>query len=153
MAAIRREVVRSKKWLDDEEFLEVLSIAQLLPGANPPNVAVLVGSRLRGALGATIALTAGILPGFAILMLLATLIFEAHLPGLGGALRGCAAAAVGLTLANAIELTRPRRRVPLDLVVAAAVAIAVLELHASLWVTLLVFVPLSLLVPRPQRAR
>ena len=152
MGAIRREIVRSKKWIDEEEYLELLSVAQLLPGANPTNVAVLVGSRLRGALGAAVALAAAVLPGFTILMVLAAIVLDAHLPGIRGALRGCAAVAVGLTLANAIEMTLPRRRNLADLALTAAVAVAVLVLHASLAITLLVFVPLSLLVPRAKPA-
>ena len=148
MAAIRREVVRANRWLDEEAFLELLSIAQLLPGANPTNVAVLVGARLRGWPGAAAALVAAVVPGFAILLALAALVLDAHLPGMRGALRACAAVAVGLTLANALEMTWPRRRSVVDLAIVAAVACAVIFLHASLAVTLLIFVPLSLLVPR-----
>jgi hypothetical protein len=63
-------------------------------------------------------------------------------------LRACAAVAVGLTLANAIEMTLPRRRDLIDMLIIAAVAAAVLLLHVSLAVTLSIFIPLSLLVPR-----
>jgi chromate transporter len=148
MAAIRREVVRANTWLNEDEFLELLAVAQLLPGANPTNVAVLVGSRLRGAAGATVALISAVLPGFAILMVLAVILLDAHLPGIRGALRACAAVAVGLTLANAIEMTWPRRRQYADLAIVVAVAAAVLLLHVSLFVTLLVFVPISFFIPR-----
>lgn len=150
MAAIRREVVRKAGWLDDDQFLELLSIAQLLPGANPTNVAVLVGARLRGSLGAAVALTAAVLPGFAILMVLAAVALDSHLPGLRGALRACAAVAVGLTLANAIEMTLPRRGNLPELAIVAAVAASVLVLHLSLALTLAVFIPLALLVTRAQ---
>jgi chromate transporter len=149
MGAIRREVVRLNKWVDDDTFLEILSLAQLLPGSNPTNVAVLVGSRLRGAAGATVALLAAVLPGFAILMVLGVFALALHQPWMTGALRGCAAMAVGLTLANAIEMTAKRINVP-DLAIMAAVAAAVLVLHASLALTLVIFIPIALVLTRPQ---
>lgn len=149
MAAIRREVVRRNEWLTDDDFLALLSIAQILPGANPTNVAVLVGSRLRGALGATTALVSMVIPGFAILFVIAAIALDSHAPALRGALRGCASVAVGLTLANAIEMTLPRRKHLIDLALILAVAATVIFLHASLVVTLLIFVPIALLVTRP----
>jgi chromate transporter len=149
MGAIRREVVRLNKWVDDDTFLEILSLAQLLPGSNPTNVAVLVGARLRGAIGATVALLAAVLPGFAILMVLGAFALALHAPWMLGALRGCAAMAVGLTLANAFEMTAKRINVP-DLVIMAAVAGAVLFLHVSLALTLLIFIPLALVFTRPK---
>ena len=182
MAAIRREVVRRRAWLSESEFLELLSIAQILPGANPPNMAVMIGSRLRGLPGAAAGLAASVIPGFAILMAIALLALDVHLPALTGALRGCAAVlpgfailmaiaavaidvhsaaltgalracaavAVGLTCANAIELTLPRRKSVVDLVLIAAVAAFVLVLHASLALTLAVFVPIALVATRPR---
>jgi chromate transporter len=149
MGAIRREIVRVNRWLDEEEFLELLSIAQLLPGANPTNVAVLVGSRLRGASGAAAALIAAVLPGFAILMVLAAVALGSHLPAVTGALTACAAVAVGLTLANAIEMTLPRRTNLIEMAIVAAVAVSVLVLHLSLVLTLVLFIPLALLLTRP----
>jgi chromate transporter len=152
IAAIRREVVRKNAWLTEDEFLALLAIAQILPGANPTNVAVLVGSRLRGVVGATAALAAAVLPGFAILMVIAAIALDSHAPALRGALRGSAAVAVGLTLANAIEMTLPRRKSFIDLALILAVGCSVVFLHVSLVVTLLVFVPIALLVTRPAAA-
>jgi chromate transporter len=149
MASIRREVVRHNRWLGEAEFLDLVAVAQIAPGANPANVAVLVGSRLRGAPGAAVALGAVVLPGFTVLMILAALVLGARVPALLGALRACAAVAVGLTFANAIEMTLPRRRSVVDLAIVAAVALSVVVLHASLAVTLAVFVPLALLLTRP----
>jgi chromate transporter len=149
MPAIRREVVRRNGWLDDEAFLEVLALAQLLPGSNPSNVAVLVGSRVAGLPGATVAFFATMLPGFAILMILGAFALDSHLPWMGGALRGCAAMAVGLTLANTIELTVKRINV-VDIAIVLSVVIFVLVLHASLALTLAIFIPVALVLTRPK---
>jgi len=151
MPAIRREVVRRNGWVDDETYLELLALAQLLPGSNPTNIAVLIGARVRGMLGATVALFAMVLPGFAILMILGAFALDSHQPWVQGALRGCAAMAVGLTLATSIEMTAKRVRIA-DLAIIIGVAATVLVLHASLVVTLVAFIPISLFLMRKRAA-
>lgn len=153
MSAIRREVVKNAKWLDDEQYLEILSLAQLLPGANPTSIAVLVGAQLRGIAGATVALLAAVLPGFTILMLIGALALDSHSSWITGALRACAAVAVGLTLANAVELTMKRITIS-DILIMAGVAASVLLVHLSLFLTLLIFTPIALMFtkPKPKKA-
>jgi chromate transporter len=150
MSAIRRAVVKRNGWLTEDEFLGLLSVAQILPGANPTNVAVLVAGKLRGPLGAATALLSAVLPGFLILLVIAYIALTSHQPVLMGALRGCAAVAVGLTFANAIEMTLPRRTKWVDLLLVLVTAASVIVLHTSLFVTLLVFVPVAVLVTRPE---
>lgn len=147
MASIRREVVRANRWLDDDQFLEVLALAQLLPGSNPTNVAVLVGQRLAGVAGAAAALLSVVFPGFVILMIVGAFALDSHQPWVRGALRGCAAMAVGLTLANAVELTARRINV-VDVSIIVAVAAVVALLHLSLVLTLLIFIPVALVLTR-----
>jgi chromate transporter len=91
------------------------------------NLAVFIGHRVRGARGALVATLAVCLPPFAIALIVAYAYFaRIDVPLVGAALRGCAAAAVGLTIANAIELTVERRRDgPLGLALLAATAVAV----------------------------
>ncbi len=147
MAAIRREVVRRNGWVNDDEYLEILGLAQLLPGSNPTNTAVLIGQRLAGLAGAISGLIASVLPGFVILMIIGAFALDSHQPWVHGALRGCAATAVGLTLANVIELTVKKPRA-VELAIVAAVFAAALFAHLSLAVTLIVFVPLTFLLNR-----
>ncbi|HXP94121.1 MAG TPA: chromate transporter [Candidatus Binatia bacterium] len=151
-AAIRREVVRSRGWLTDEEYLELRSIALISPGPNSPNLALLIGLRLSGTIGAILSYAAASVPSTIILLLLGALALDPQFPALRAALRGCAAAAVGLTVANALELTAIyRSRVPQLLVVAAA-AVCVVFAHLSLWATLLAFVPISFALTKPVAA-
>ena len=148
MPAIRREVVSLRRWMDDEQYLEMLALGQLLPGSNPTTVAVLVGSHVRGAIGAAVALFASVLPGFAILMIIGAIALDSHAPWVQGALKACAAFAVGLTLANAVELTKKRIKIA-DLAIVAGVAASVLVLHISLLWTLVIFTPIALLIVKP----
>ena len=48
----RRQLVDVKRWITDAEMTELLSLAQLLPGPNIVNVAIMLGTRFRGAAGA-----------------------------------------------------------------------------------------------------
>src|SRR5262245_39835686 len=47
----RRELVDRLHWLSDREFVELLTIGQLLPGPNVLNLTVMVGNRLGGLTG------------------------------------------------------------------------------------------------------
>ena len=48
----RRIVVDQQRWLDDQEFAEILSLCQFMPGPNIVGIALCSGSKLRGPLGA-----------------------------------------------------------------------------------------------------
>ena len=60
---LRNSLVTKKAWIDDKEFVEMLSISQSLPGLNATNMAILVGDKLRGALGSIAAIIGMCLPG------------------------------------------------------------------------------------------
>lgn len=134
-------MVERRDWLDDDEFVEALALAELMPGANLVNLAVFIGHRLHGAAGAAVATLAVCIPPFAIALAVAYAYF-AHIdvPLVGAALRGCAAGAVGLTIANAVELTLERRSDgPLGLALLAATAVVVGAFKLSLLPTFIVF--------------
>ena len=46
-------LVVEKKWLSEEEFLSALTMCRVLPGANQVNMAVFVGTKMRGIPGAS----------------------------------------------------------------------------------------------------
>lgn len=149
--AMRRECIR-RNWLDEREFLDLYGIAQVSPGAIPVSLAVLIGRRLAGNAGFLVCLVAETVPGFVVLMGIALLSMDAHMGVLRAALRGCAAAAVGLVLGNALELSWPYRMKPADLAILAGVAVSVLVFHASLLVMFLIFIPASIALQRWVRA-
>jgi chromate transporter len=133
--------VERRAWLSDEDFIEALELAELMPGANLVNLAVFIGHRLRGARGAAVAMLAVCVPPFAIAIAVAYAYYaRIDVPFVGAALRGCAAAAVGLTIANAVELTVERRGDgPLGLALLAATALAVGVLKLGLLPTFALF--------------
>jgi chromate transporter len=146
-AAIGDEMVRRRKWITNEEFLTFRSIALVAPGPNSPNLAILIGRHLAGPRGAALAFMAATVPGVVAIVLFGLLALTTH-SAIGGTLRGCAAAAVGLAFANALEMTAPWRGDVLRLGLVTATFFAVMALHAPLWLTLVVFVPVALVLLR-----
>jgi len=108
--------------------MDGLEIAQVLPGPNILNLALYCGQKVRGVPGAIAAFLGASVPPFIIVLIAGALYFKfAGNPYVQGALRGCAAGAVGLTIGNALELTWDERadwvRLPLIVVTAAAVSL------------------------------
>ena len=110
MPFARRMLVEERRWLSAEEFTEILSLCQLLPGPNVVNVAVCVGTRYRGAWGAFAAF-AGLMtaPFFIILALGALHTQYGHLPAVSASFRGISAAAAGLVVAMGFKMAASRR--------------------------------------------
>ena len=71
ISIIEREVVDRYHWLDKAEFLDLLAVAQSLPGIMAVNIAVVVGDKLRGFKGALSAAAGTIMPSFLIILLIA----------------------------------------------------------------------------------
>jgi chromate transporter len=124
-ASIRRQVL-DRGWMDRERFMDGLEVAEVLPGPNILNLALYCGQRVRGIPGAVAAFAGASIPPFAIVLLAGALYFKfAANPYVHGALRGCAAGALGLTFANAVELTWDERADWLRLILIAITALAV----------------------------
>ncbi len=152
VAYLRNGLVTRNAWLDDKSFVELLSISQTMPGLNATNMAVLVGDRLRGVLGSVAALVGICLPG-GLFMFTAGYLYHFHksMPGAPAALKGVAAAAVGLVLATTVQLSGKSLKGVMDLIIVAVSAVGVAVFHWSvLWVLLGVGL-LAVLWYRPRR--
>ena len=73
ISLMHREVVEENKWLSEEQFLNALSFCMLLPGPEAMQLATYSGWRLHGVLGGLVAGLLFVLPGAAIIMLLASI--------------------------------------------------------------------------------
>ena len=142
---IHREVVERLGWLDNKAFLSGLTVAQVLPGANPVNIALYVGLQLRGGAGAAAAVFGMLIPAFCTTLLLGYLYRSyGQLAVVHFVLAGMAAAGVGATLSMGIRVAR---RLPRDLVTALlAVTVFVLVgvLRWPMVPVVAVMVPLSI---------
>ncbi|MCB4769924.1 chromate transporter [Ancylobacter sp. Lp-2] len=136
----RRAVVERYKWVDSDEFTELVGLAQFLPGPNIINLSIVLGSRFRGVPGA-IAAFCGLTLAPAVFVIIAGTIFARYSgePAVADLLSGLAAGAAGLVIAMAGRMGERLWRRPsvqgLGVVAAAFIGIAVLGLPL-LWVML-----------------
>ena len=70
IAAIKSELVQ-RGWLNDEDFVDIITLAQTAPGLFAVNISILTGHRLRGTKGSVVATIASCLPPFLIILLVA----------------------------------------------------------------------------------
>ena len=68
---IEAEVVDRHRWIDREEFLDIIAIAQSCPGVFAINISVFIGYKLRKVKGALCTALATALPSFIIILLIA----------------------------------------------------------------------------------
>lgn len=71
---IEDEIVEKNKWMTEDEFLDVLAMAQSLPGPLAVNTATFVGYRLKGSRGAAVCCLGTVLPSFLIILVIASLL-------------------------------------------------------------------------------
>jgi chromate transporter len=151
---LRGSLVNKRHLVDDKEFVEMLSISQSLPGLNATNMAILVGEKLHGALGSIVAILGICLPGAA-LMYVVGMFYRMHgnHVWVTAALKGVAAAAVGLILSTVVELSEKSLAQKFDFVFMALTVIAVNRLHQSVPRTLIAVGLLAILFHRPDKGQ
>ena len=108
---IQREWVEKERWLTREQFLELLAVAQVMPGPNVVNLALIFGDRAFGLRGAMAGLGGMLLVPLGIVLALTVgYIHYASHPVIAGVLRGMGAAAAGLIFATGVKLLTALRR-------------------------------------------
>lgn len=70
IAAIKSELIE-RGWLKDEDFLDIITLAQSAPGLFAVNISILTGHKLRGTKGSVVATIASCLPPFLIILMIA----------------------------------------------------------------------------------
>ncbi len=76
IANIRETVVNKKAWLDDDELLEVLTIAESTPGPIAINLATYVGYKKKGFLGSLFSTLGVVLPSLIIIFIISLFLDE-----------------------------------------------------------------------------
>lgn len=71
ISIIEKEIVEHHKWIDKKEFLDLLAVAQSLPGILAVNISVAVGDKVKGIKGSMMAALGTILPSFIIILAIA----------------------------------------------------------------------------------
>lgn len=109
ISIIEKEIVDRKGWIEREEFLDLLAVAQSLPGILAVNISVAVGDKLRGMRGATAAALGTILPSFLIILCIAIFLTPDLIKNnetLSAIFKGVRPAVVALIIAPVISSAR-----------------------------------------------
>jgi chromate transporter len=144
---VRRAVVERNRWLDDREFVELLSLGQVLPGPNVINLAVMMGLRFAGWRGALAAF--GGLVFVPMLVVLSMLGLYRHFQDVAAvrhALTGMTAVAAGLVMSTAVRLAQSQSRTWRALLVGAAAFVSIGLLRWPLVPVMVLLVPLALVL-------
>lgn len=143
----RHHLVEVKRWITDAEMTEFLSLAQLLPGPNIVNVAIMLGTRFRGAAGAAAGVLGLMLVPLVLFLALGAIYQQyAEVPWLRGAFAGVGAAAAGLVLSVGIRFAHALEPRPWVIALAAAGFAAIVFAHVPLPLVVVVLAPLGVLV-------
>lgn len=109
ISIIEREVVTRHRWLGKEEFLDLLAVAQSLPGILAVNIAVAVGDKIRGRGGCYACAAGTILPSFFIILAIAIFLTPEAITGnahLSAIFKGIRPAVVALIIAPVINAAK-----------------------------------------------
>jgi chromate transporter len=141
----RQMIIEERHWLTEEEFNELYSLCNLLPGPNVVNVSVALGARFHGVSGSIAAFSGLMTMPLVIVLALGALYERFHtLPSIEPLLHDLSAAAAGLVLATGLKMARSHWRKALSIAIAVPAFIGVGLLHWSLIWVVLALVPISL---------
>lgn len=129
---IEEEVVKNKKWIEKEEFMDVLVVSQSLPGALAVNCSIFLGYKIGGLMGAIMALLAVILPSFTIIIIIAAFFMQFRDNYyVNAAFKGITAAVPMLVLVGAISLSKgleKNKRTAVTIIIA-LIALTLFDIH------------------------
>ena len=126
---IHKEMVEKKKWISDEEMLDIIAIAESTPGVIALNTATYVGAKVAGVLGAFVASIAVMLPSIIIITAISFAIEEfGNNKYVKWAFLGIRSAVAALILNAAIKLSKHNeKKLVCYIVMGVALVLAVLS--------------------------
>ena len=104
---IENELVDKRKWISREDFLDLMALAQTVPGIFAVNIAIFIGYKLKKFWGAFWMALGTILPSF-IIMLAIALFFQQfkHIPAVETIYKGIRPAVVALIAAPTFKMAK-----------------------------------------------
>lgn len=104
---IKREIVDNKQWIDEEEFMNMIALAQAAPGLIAVNSAIFIGWRCGGWRGIVGAVLGAVLPSFIIILSIAMIFSEwKDYPAVEAVFKGIRPAVVALIVAPLMGMAK-----------------------------------------------
>lgn len=118
IALLENEFILKRKWIEHEEFMDIVAIAESTPGPIAINVATYIGYKLQGLFGAFVA-TAGIcVPSF-VLMYVVSVFYEKFMEFsiVSAAFKGVQICVVYLIGSAGLKMLRKMKKTKLNIIV------------------------------------
>ena len=121
LALLESELVSKKKWMEKDEFLDMVAIAESTPGPIAINSATYIGYKKGGVLGSAIATAAICIPSFVIIYII-SLFLDAFLTFelVGYAFRGIQACVVYLIISAGLKMLKGLKKTPMSIAILTA---------------------------------
>ena len=118
IALLENEFITKRKWIEHDEFLDVVAIAESTPGPIAINVATYVGYKLKGVLGAVVATVGMCLPSF-VIMYLVSLFYRQFMEVklIAAAFKGIQICVVYLIASAGLKMLKKMKKTPLNVIV------------------------------------
>ena len=107
LSMIEHEVVQRRHWISQEEFLNMIALAQAAPGLIAVNSAIFIGWRIGGWRGVIATVLGAVLPSFFIILAIA-MVFQDYkdLPAVESIFKGIRPAVVALIAAPLVRMAK-----------------------------------------------
>jgi len=149
----RRIAVEQQRWIGEQDFADIVSLCQFMPGPNIVGIATCIGTRLRGVAGAVASVAGFLLIPWVIGFAFGVLCLQyAALPVVRHMLSGIACAAAGLLIATGLRMMQPYRTRPAAIFFAGAGFVLMVFAKVPLPIVLLGVAPISIAWAGIQRA-
>ena len=118
IALLENEFISKRNWIDHDEFLDVVAIAESTPGPIAINVATYIGYKLKGVFGAVVATVGMCLPSF-VIMYLVSLFYEQfmEITLVAAAFKGIQICVVYLIASAGLKMLKKMKKTPQNIIV------------------------------------
>ena len=137
IALLENEFITKRKWIEHDEFMDVVAIAESTPGPIAINVATYIGYKLKGFLGAVIATVGLCIPSF-VIMYFVSVFYERFMDIaiVAAAFNGIQICVVYLIASAGFKMLKKMKKTPLNIAAFSVTCIAMilctlLEIHVS----------------------
>ena len=130
IALLDDEFVKKRQWIDHDEFMSVVAIAESTPGPIAINVATYIGYKLTGWFGAVITTFAVVLPAFSIMYVVSTM-YDAFMANMyiAAAFKGVQVCVVYVIGMAGLRMLKKMKKKPLNWVILAATVVLMICLN------------------------
>lgn len=152
---IQREVVERKGWIGEEEFLNMIALAQAAPGLIAVNSAIFIGWRVGGWRGVAGAVLGAVLPSFLIILAIAMVFAQwKEQPAVEAVFKGIRPAVVALIAAPLVKMARAAKISWGTLIIPITAALLIWLGHVNpIWVILATIIITLIVVDIAERRR